>query len=104
MLFISYWELNTDFDPSELAGIAQELISKKLYPTEGVEQIGWYLSTSDYWGITISKADSEEAMLRNANMWRLVKPGIFKSIKTTPAMEAVTLIPALIKLKEEMHD
>ena len=29
MIFISYWELNNDFDPSELAGVAQTLIRKK---------------------------------------------------------------------------
>ena len=29
MMFISYWEINPDFDPAELAEIAQELISKK---------------------------------------------------------------------------
>lgn len=103
MLFISYFELNTDFDPSELAELAQELMSKKLYPTEGVEQIGWYLSTSDYWGVTIYKADSEDAMVRNTNMWRLVKPGIFKLIKVTPAMDAVDLISSLIKLKEDLR-
>lgn len=102
MLFISYFELNTDFDPSELADIAQKLIDKKVYPTEGVEQIGWYLSTTDYWGITIFNTDSEEAMLRNTNTWRIVKPGIFKSMKVTPAMDAIDLISSLIKLKENI--
>ena len=103
MLFISTWELNTDFDPAELAGIAQELVEKKLYPVEGVEQVGWYLSTSDYWGISIYNADSEEALLRNTNMWRMVKPGIFKSIKVSPAMETINLIPALMELKGELN-
>lgn len=103
MLFISYFELNENFDPSELADIGLELINKKLYPAEGVEQVGWYLSTSDYWGITISKSDSEQAMLRSTNMWRIVKPGIFKSIKTSLAMETMDLIPSLIELKGEIN-
>lgn len=103
MLFISHWELNTDFDPSELASIAQQLVEKKLYPVDGVEQLGWYLSASDYWGISIYKADSEDALLRNTNMWRMVKPGIFKSIKVSPAMETVDLIPALMELKGELN-
>jgi len=30
MTFISYLDLNTDFDPSDMAEIAQEFISKKL--------------------------------------------------------------------------
>ena len=41
MLFISYWELNPDFDPSEMAEIAQMLMSKKLYPPEGVNDIAF---------------------------------------------------------------
>lgn len=102
MLFISYWELNTDFDPSELADIAQTLLSKNLYPVEGVNQIGWYVSASDFWGVSIAEADSEEAMLRSANLWRIAKPGVFKSIKTTPAMELVNVVPLLVKLKEEI--
>jgi hypothetical protein len=102
MLFISYWELNADFDPSELADIAQMLLSKNLYPVEGVNQIGWYVSASDFWGVSISEADSEEAMLRGTNLWRIAKPGIFKSIKTTPAMELANTIPLLVKLKEEI--
>ncbi|MBY9015637.1 MAG: hypothetical protein KGD68_08105 [Candidatus Lokiarchaeota archaeon] len=102
MIFISYWELNPDFDPGELAEIAQELISKKLYPTEGVKQLAYYISTTDYWGIEIDEADSEEAMVRNANMWRIAKPGIIKFVKTTPAMEVAKLLPVVIKLKKEI--
>jgi len=28
-----------DFDPSEMADIAQELISKKIYPAEGLKSL-----------------------------------------------------------------
>jgi len=31
MLFISYSELNPDFDPGKMAEMGQELISKKLH-------------------------------------------------------------------------
>ena len=102
MLFISYWELNPDFDPSELAEIAQKLISKKLYPAEGVKQIGFYMSTSDMWGITIEEAENEEQMARGSMVWRLAKPGYIKVMKTTPAMDATKMIPLVMKLKKEM--
>ncbi|MHA2008266.1 MAG: DUF3303 domain-containing protein [Promethearchaeota archaeon] len=102
MIFITYWELNPDFDPGELAEIAQELISKKLYPTEGVKQIAFYVSTSDYWGIGIDEADSEEALSRNTNMWRIAKPGFIKTMKTTPATEVVKILPVLVKLKKQI--
>jgi hypothetical protein len=102
MIFISYWELNPDFDPGEMAEIAQELISKKLYPAEGVKQLAYYVSATDYWGIEINDADSEEAMVRNSNMWRMIKPGFIKFIKTTPALEVAKVIPVLAKLKKQI--
>ncbi|GAG61262.1 unnamed protein product [marine sediment metagenome] len=43
MIFITYWEINPDFDPAELAEIAQELMSKKIYPAEGIKQIAFYI-------------------------------------------------------------
>jgi hypothetical protein len=103
MLFITYWELNPDFDPSELAEIAQKLMSKKLYPVEGVNQIGFYVSTSDYWGITIEEAENEEQLVKGSMMWRLAKPGYITVMKSTPAMEAVKMIPMIIKLKKQLE-
>jgi hypothetical protein len=103
VLFITYWELNEDFDPSGLADIAQTLISKKLYPTEGIKQLGWYVSTGDYWGITISEADTEEQLVKDTNVWRMTKPGLFKFIKSSPAMEIAKTIPILMKLKKQLE-
>ena len=102
MIFISYWELNPDFDPADLAEIAQELIRKKVYPAEGVKDIAFYISTSDYWGISIDEADSEEALARSTNMWRIAKPGIMKLVKTTPATEVVKMLPIMVKLKKQI--
>ena len=102
MIFITYWEINPDFDPGELAEIAQELISKKVYPAEGVKQLAFYISTSDHWGIGIDEADSEEALVRNVNMWRIAKPGYIKSIKTAPAMEVIKFLPIIVKLKKQI--
>jgi len=39
MRFITYFELNPEFDPSELAQIGIDLMKKKLYPAEGVETL-----------------------------------------------------------------
>lgn len=102
MLFLSYFELNQEFDPSEMADVAQVLISKKLYPTEGVKQISFIMSATDLWGISIDEADSEEALARNTNMWRIAKPGFIKYIKMTPALDVAKMIPAMIKLKKQI--
>ncbi len=102
MIFISYWELNPDFDPSEMASLAQNLISKKLYPVEGVKQIAWYVSP-DYWGVTIEEADTEEQLAQGTNVWRMAKPGMFKMIKTASAMEATKVLPLMMKLKKKLE-
>ena len=98
MIFISYWELNDGFDPTELTEMAQSLINKKVWPVKDMKEIAWYVSTSDNWGITIVEADSEEQMVEMAAMWRIAKPGVFKLLKTTPAMELVKILPVIMKL------
>ena len=102
MLFITYWELNPDFDPSELAEMAQMVLNKKLYPVEGTKMLGWYMSTGDYWGVTISEAENEEQMVKGTQVWRIAKPGVFKLIKTSPAMETASIIPMIMKLKKQL--
>lgn len=104
MLFITYWELNPDFDPSELAEIAQKLMSKKLFPVEGIKQIGFYVSAADYWGITIDEAENEEQIAKGAMIWRLAKPGYIKVMKTTPAMDVIKMLPLVMKLKKQLED
>ena len=103
MLWITYWELNPNFEPSELAEIGQKIISKKLYPVEGVKQLGWYISTTDYWGVTVSEADTEEQMIKGTQVWRMAKPGIFTEMKTSQAMEVTKVIPILLKLKKQLE-
>ena len=104
MLFITYWELNPDFDPADLADIAQKLMSKKMYPVEGVNQIGFYISTSDMWGITIEEAENEEQLARGSMIWRLAKPGYITVMKTTPAMDATKMIPLVMKMKKQLEE
>ncbi len=101
MRFITYFELNPDFDPSELASVGMELMEKKLYPAKGVETLSWYISTG-YWGIAVSEADSVEALMNNVNAWRIAKPGIFRIFKVAPAMEARELIPKVVNLARKV--
>ena len=101
MLFISYWELNESLDPSELADIAQTLMNKGMVPPEGIKQIAWYVSP-DYWGITISEAESEVALANDANMWRIARPGVFKSIKTSVGLDVSQVLPVVMKLAKKI--
>ena len=104
MLFIQYWELNPDFDPTELAEVTQTLIKKKLTPGEGEKTLKVYFSTSEYWGITITEADSEEVLLQSAQIWRIVKPGMFKVLKISPVVDLVKSIPFLVQLGKKLKE
>jgi hypothetical protein len=101
-IFITYFELNPDFDPTELGDIAQKILSKGLYPPKGEKTIAMYLSTADLWGITIEDTENTEASVVGANMWRIAKPGIFKVMKTTPAMKLEELIPIVARLSKQL--
>ena len=103
MLFLTYYELNENLDPTLIGELVQKFMSKKLFPTEGVKIITWLL-TPENWGIVISEDDSEEAMFKDVNMWRIAMPGIFKSFKSAVAMEATKVIPLLLKLSKDIKD
>ena len=103
MFFLTYYELNDNMDPTIIADLAQKFMSKKLFPTEGVKIITW-LVTTENWGIVISEDNTEEAMFKDVNMWRIAMPGIFKTINSAVAMEAAKLIPLLLKLSKDIKD
>jgi hypothetical protein len=102
MLFISYWELNPDLDPTAIGEVAQELMSKKIYPVAGIKDIVFHVSPSDYWGISLTEAESEEALARSTNIWRIAKPGMIKLVKTSPGIEVAKALPILAKLKKDI--
>jgi hypothetical protein len=102
MLFVTIWELNPDFDPSKLTDLAQTFMSKNLFPAEGVEMVGWYV-TPEYWGVTISKSDTVEAIINEANGWRIAMPGIFIKFKIAPAMEVAQVLPMMTKLAKKIR-
>ena len=103
MLFLTYYELNENLDPTLIGELVQKFMSKKLFPTEGVKIITWLL-TPENWGIVISEDDSEEAMFKDVNMWRIALPGCFKTIKAAVAMEAAKVVPLLLKLSKDIKD
>ena len=103
MRFISYFELNPDFDPSELAEVGIDLMKRKLYPAEGVETLAWYMAPGN-WGISVSEAESVDALMRNVHAWRIAKPGIFKFYKIEPAMDTKDLIPIGVQLAKKIKE
>ena len=97
MLFVSYWELNENITPKELAELAAELMEKNLWPVEGTEILGFYVTTDvPIWGITIEDAENVETLLKGAAVWTNAKPGVFKVLKVSPAMTAEDAIPIIM--------
>lgn len=103
MRFIAYFELNPKFDPSELAEVGIDLMKRKLYPAEGVKTLAWYM-TPGLWGISVSEADSVEALMNNVHAWRIAKPGIFTFFKIEPAMDTKELIPLGVQLAKRVKE
>jgi len=99
MLFVSYWELNENFNPRDVAKLAAELLEKGLYPIKGVKQLGWYITSSvPYWGITIEEADNAETVFKGITIWTNAKPGIFKVAKIAPALTAEDAIRVVMEM------
>lgn len=102
MLFITYFELNPEKDPSEILDAFQKIQDAKIGDMmEKWEEKGWYI-TPDYWGVFIVDTDTVEDVLRNSNAWRLALPGIFKKIKTCMAAEVEQYAPILLKLVRKL--
>jgi hypothetical protein len=78
--FIPYFELNPDFDPSDLANFGMNLMEKKLYPAKGIETIAWYISTG-YWGISITEAESVEGSTFPIRLVLIELSYLYKSVK-----------------------
>ncbi len=79
------------------------MLSKKFYPAPRVKQLTWYL-TPGGGGISVSDAETTEDITNNIKLWRIAKPGIFKTIKIEPALETVQLIPLRMKLSRKVKE
>jgi len=89
MLFLSYWELNENITPKDIVELAAKLMEKGIWPAEGTEILGFYVTTEvPIWGITIEEAESVESILKGAAVWTNEKPGFFKVLRVSPAMPA----------------
>jgi len=99
MLFVDYWELNENISPKDVVQIAAELMEKNVWPIEGTEVLGFYVTTEvPIWGITILKAENVEQVLKDVAVWLNAKPGFFKVRRVTPVMAAEEAIPVIMEM------
>ena len=101
MLFITYYELNTDVSVQERLQAGQMLTSSEMFPPEGTELLRWD-ATPDDWGVAIFEADSAEAAQKAIGMWRAASSGFFKTTKTAPAMPVTEMMPIQGELLESI--
>jgi hypothetical protein len=99
---ISYWELNPDIEPTEIANVAVKIVSKGMFPAKGVKSLAWYCSVTDYWGITIDEVENEAAYLNEVNQFRVLHPGLFKVFKSTLGMKVEEMLPLTVKLGKQV--
>jgi len=100
MLFLSYWELNENFTPKDIVKLATELMEKKLWPVEGVKTLGWYTTAGDVptWGVTIYEAENTDQVLKGVAVWTNAKPGIFNTVRVSPAMTTEDAIRVVMEM------
>lgn len=97
MLFVTYWEVNPNFDAKKIAEVAAELTKTGAWPIEGTKVHGWYI-TPEGWGITIMEAENEKVAFKSANIWRHALPGIFTEYKSSVALTAKEAIAIGLEL------
>lgn len=102
MQLLTYFELNPNLNPSEIAEIGASLIKKGMVGIEGQKILAWYITTC-YWGIVLTEMENETAAFKATNAWRIAKPGVFTVWKTGPAMKSEDAIPLLMKLGEQFR-
>ncbi len=98
MLFLAYWELNSDKDIREVAKLAGELTKSGKWPAKGVKIHVYTITPSiPQWGVTIVEGESEEQLFNNLLAWITAKPGIFKTYEIAPALPVEKAIPLAFK-------
>ena len=92
MQFLAYWELNENMSSTDRHKVADNLMSKGLFPPKGVTIVRWD-ATPDLWGTLILEADNAEDVFRAMELWRAAGAGFFKVTKTAPTLPVQEVIP-----------
>ncbi|MFX0038342.1 MAG: DUF3303 family protein [Promethearchaeota archaeon] len=61
----------------------------------------WYVNP-EFWGIAIVDTDNAEDIAQNANAWRFVLLGTFKTYNVAPALDVETYVPIAAKLARKI--
>ncbi len=96
MLFIIYYELDSNLDPADML-TAYQKIQEAEVEFEKWETKGWYITPED-WGVAIVECDSVDDMMKNSYQWKLALPGFFTKYNVSPVAEVEQAVPVLAKM------
>ena len=101
MQFLGYWELNENMSSADRLKIADNLMSKGLFPPQGVNIVRWD-ATPDLWGTLIIEADNAEDVFRALELWRGSGAGFFKFTKIAPMVPVQDVIPIAQEIQQAL--
>jgi hypothetical protein len=96
MLFVAFWTLNRDIEPSRIAKVSAKMLEEEKFPLEGTEIIQWLVCPGGK-GVTVFKAESEAQAFQSYTSWMEALPGMFTSYELLPALEAQDAIPLVME-------
>ena len=95
---MTYWEINPEKDPRDVANAAAKLIQEGRWPTPGTKVLAHYVSASiPMWGFTVVECENEDQMYNNLLAWIKELPGIFSKYKVAPLQTAEDAIKLALK-------
>ena len=101
MLFIVHYEFNPNLNPEDMFTAYQKIAQAEI-DLGNSETKSWYI-TPEHWGVAIIETDSVESMMKNAYMWRVALPGLFKTYNIAPVAEIEEIVPLLAKMMRKIN-
>jgi hypothetical protein len=94
---VTFWKLNQNVPPENLAKVAAKIMEKGLFPPEGMEILGWYICPGGR-GVTISESKTIDPAVafKNWLVWVQEMTGFFESYEILPAVSAQEAIQMVL--------
>lgn len=94
---ITFWKLNPNIGPENIAKVAAKIMEKGLFPPEGMEILGWYICPGGK-GVTIteSKTIDPAVAFKNWLVWVQEMTGFFECYEVLPAVSAAEAIQMVL--------
>jgi hypothetical protein len=84
---VTFWRLNPNVSPEEVAKLTMKLMEKKAYPPEGVKVLGFYICPGGK-GVTITESQTatSETAFKSWLTWVQERRDLFECYEVMPAV------------------